>query len=55
MTSSEGDYQFDIYRIMKEHTHGAWEGFEPLTNVMVSFFRYSYPPELTPSCSGFTT
>jgi hypothetical protein len=32
----EGEYQFDIYRIMREHNGGAWEGYRPLTNVMVS-------------------
>ena len=31
----EGDYQFDVYRIMKEVNGGDWEGFMPLTNVMV--------------------
>ncbi|KAG6880157.1 hypothetical protein C0992_004609 [Termitomyces sp. T32_za158] len=30
----EGDYQFDVYRMMKEHNGGAWEEFRPLTNVM---------------------
>jgi serine/threonine-protein kinase haspin len=30
-----GDYQFDIYRIMREHNGGEWEGYKPLTNVMV--------------------
>ncbi|PFH51288.1 hypothetical protein AMATHDRAFT_3141 [Amanita thiersii Skay4041] len=30
----EGDYQFDIYRIMRHHTGDDWEVFEPLTNVM---------------------
>src|SRR6266550_1238567 len=30
-----GDYQFDIYRIMKDHVGSRWEGFNPLTNVMV--------------------
>jgi len=32
----QGDYQFDVYRIMREHTQDAWEEFKPLTNVMVS-------------------
>jgi serine/threonine-protein kinase haspin len=31
----EGDYQFDVYRIMREYNGGAWEDFNPLTNVMV--------------------
>ncbi|KAF9464881.1 hypothetical protein BDZ94DRAFT_1296901 [Collybia nuda] len=30
----EGDYQFDVYRIMKGHNKGVWEDFNPLTNVM---------------------
>ncbi|GLB34041.1 putative protein with domain of unknown function [Lyophyllum shimeji] len=30
----EGDYQFDVYRMMREHNGGAWEEFRPLTNVM---------------------
>ncbi|KAG8936532.1 hypothetical protein FRC02_001498 [Tulasnella sp. 418] len=30
----QGDYQFDIYRMMKVHNNGAWEPFRPLTNVM---------------------
>ncbi|KAF8076644.1 hypothetical protein FPV67DRAFT_1664901 [Lyophyllum atratum] len=30
----EGDYQFDVYRMMQEHNGGAWEEFKPLTNVM---------------------
>ena len=32
----EGDYQYDIYRMMKEHNRNEWEKFNPLTNVMVS-------------------
>ncbi|KII94959.1 hypothetical protein PLICRDRAFT_97040 [Plicaturopsis crispa FD-325 SS-3] len=30
----EGDYQFDVYRMMKEWNNDEWEGFRPLTNVM---------------------
>ncbi|RDB19923.1 Serine/threonine-protein kinase haspin hrk1 [Hypsizygus marmoreus] len=30
----EGDYQFDVYRIMKEHNGGEWDDFNPVTNVM---------------------
>ncbi len=30
-----GDYRFDIYRIKKDHVGSRWEGFNPLTNVMV--------------------
>jgi len=32
----EGDYQFDIYRMMRDHNGGSWEEYRPLTNVMVS-------------------
>jgi hypothetical protein len=30
-----GDYQFDIYRLMRKHNGGRWADFRPLTNVMV--------------------
>lgn len=30
----EGDYQFDVYRMMKAHIEGSWKEFRPLTNVM---------------------
>jgi len=30
----EGDYQFDIYRMMKEHNSDSWIEYRPLTNVM---------------------
>lgn len=29
-----GDYQYDIYRLMKLHTNGKWELFEPFTNLL---------------------
>lgn len=29
-----GDYQYDIYRLMRTHTENYWEVFEPLTNVL---------------------
>lgn len=29
-----GDYQYDIYRLMKSRTKGQWETFEPFTNVL---------------------
>ena len=32
----EGDYQFDVYRMMRTHNGDAWAEFRPLTNVMVS-------------------
>jgi len=31
---ADGDYQFDIYRLMKSQTDDAWERFEPFTNVL---------------------
>lgn len=36
----EGDYQFDVYRMMKAHCFSGtdkpdWEAYKPLTNVMV--------------------
>jgi serine/threonine-protein kinase haspin len=31
----EGDYQFDIYRMMRNHNNGLWKEYRPLTNVMV--------------------
>ncbi|CDO73751.1 hypothetical protein BN946_scf185015.g79 [Trametes cinnabarina] len=30
----EGDYQFDIYRMMRRHNGDSWQDFKPLTNVM---------------------
>ena len=33
----KGDYQFDVYRMMKEANNDDWEVFTPTTNVMVSF------------------
>ncbi|KAM6496068.1 hypothetical protein JOM56_008774 [Amanita muscaria] len=30
----EGDYQFDVYRLMKQHAAPHWASFNPLTNVM---------------------
>ncbi|KAJ3231517.1 Serine/threonine-protein kinase haspin [Chytriomyces hyalinus] len=34
----EGDYQFDIYRMMREEIQGKWESFCPKTNLM--WFNY---------------
>lgn len=31
----EGDYQYDIYRMMRSHNDDSWEEFKPLSNVMV--------------------
>jgi hypothetical protein len=30
-----GDYQFDIYRLMRKHNGSCWADFRPLSNVMV--------------------
>ncbi|KAH9850790.1 hypothetical protein C2E23DRAFT_834144 [Lenzites betulinus] len=30
----EGDYQFDVYRMMRTHNGDKWEDYRPLTNVM---------------------
>ena len=30
-----GDYQFDIYRLIRKHNGSRWADFRPLTNVMV--------------------
>ena len=31
-----GDYQYDVYRMMRQHNGNNWESYNPLTNVMVS-------------------
>ncbi|XP_050398344.1 serine/threonine-protein kinase haspin [Patella vulgata] len=30
----KGDYQFDIYRLMKDHNENKWEAFQPYSNVL---------------------
>ncbi|KAI5124739.1 hypothetical protein M0805_005374 [Coniferiporia weirii] len=30
----EGDYQYDVYRMMREYSKNEWQSFRPLTNVM---------------------
>ncbi|TFY83052.1 hypothetical protein EWM64_g948 [Hericium alpestre] len=30
----EGDYQFDVYRLMRQNNGNNWEAFRPLTNVL---------------------
>jgi hypothetical protein len=35
LTSILGDYQFDIYRLMRKHNGDCWADFRPLSNVMV--------------------
>ncbi len=37
-----GDYQFDVYRMMRTHNGDAWEDYRPLTNVMVRFLPIPY-------------
>lgn len=36
--SFPGDYQFDVYRMMRELIRGAWEEFHPITNILVGCF-----------------
>jgi hypothetical protein len=50
-----GDYQFDIYRIMREHNGGEWEGYRPLTNVMVSLSNITLMGSSTSCDSGCIT
>ncbi len=35
-----GDYQFDVYRMMKHLTKGVWEEFHPTTNILVNMSAY---------------
>ena len=37
--SDTGDYQFDIYRMMRKHNGDDWAKFSPLSNVMVCYVR----------------
>lgn len=30
-----GDYQFDVYRLMRDYTNSDWKAYNPMTNVMV--------------------
>ena len=32
---AQGNYQFDVYRMMRVHNGDSWEEYRPLTNVMV--------------------
>ncbi len=41
-----GDYQFDIYRMMRDQNGGDWESFKPLSNVMVGCALFGH--RLTP-------
>ncbi|CAK5262817.1 unnamed protein product [Mycena citricolor] len=38
--AGEGDYQFDIYRFMRDHNSGDWEAFHPLTNSMAQWLHH---------------
>jgi len=31
---ADGDYQFDIYRLMQTQTQNSWDRYEPFTNVL---------------------
>ena len=33
----EGDYQYDVYRMMRCYNKGKWNDYAPFTNVMVIF------------------
>jgi serine/threonine-protein kinase haspin len=35
LTCTVGDYQYDVYRMMRDLTREEWEGYHPMTNVMV--------------------
>ena len=37
---SPGDYQFDVYRMMRELTGGISEEYHPITNILVSHFLF---------------
>ena len=55
-----GDYQYDIYRMMRECNNDLWDTFTPFTNVLVrghtAAFYVSADFSNTPfSRSGFTT
>lgn len=54
----EGDYQFDVYRMMRQHNGDAWEDYRPLTNVMVRTLclcSYAQFAHVYPIRSGCTT
>lgn len=52
----EGDYQFDVYRMMRDHNGDSWKEYRPLTNVMVKV-SCSFPARsgIDRDSSGFTT
>ena len=39
----EGDYQYDVYRMMRAHNDDSWEDVHPLSNVLVSGFFILVP------------
>ena len=39
----EGDYQYDIYRMMRKHNGDEWEKYRPLTNAMVRSVQLACP------------
>jgi hypothetical protein len=41
-----GDYQYDVYRMMRDLNGGVWEGYQPFTNVMVRKLVTFFPPRL---------
>jgi serine/threonine-protein kinase haspin len=47
----EGEYQFDIYRIMREHNQDAWEEYRPMTNVLVSFLLMTFLLRVVTPCA----
>jgi hypothetical protein len=53
----EGDYQFEVYRIMRELNRGGWEKYNPFSNVAVRLIRSFSPFALLKSLwiSGYIT
>jgi len=58
---SEGDYQYDVYRMMKVHNGGEWGPYNPLTNViwlqyillkLLQAKRIRLPPKSRPKVSS---
>jgi len=43
-----GDYQFDVYRMMKEYNGNSWDDYRPFTNAMVRTVRALSCTSLTP-------
>jgi len=58
LTCILGDYQFDIYRLMRKHNGGNWADFRPFSNVMVrpsQFYATRIPNDQSGDCSGCIT